>query len=115
MPLLRLAGGLLLVWIAFKLVRQPPAQVGPVREGATLRVAIGIIVVADFVMSFDNVLAISGVAQGNILLVACGLLLSLPLVVWGSGLLARWMDRFPLIIWLGGWRARVGRGENDGR
>jgi YjbE family integral membrane protein len=101
-PLLRLAGGLLLVWIAVKLVCQPPVPEGRVREGATLHEAVGIIVLADCVMSFDNVMAISGVAQGDLLLVALGLLLSLPLVVWGSGLLARWMDRFPLIIWFGG-------------
>jgi YjbE family integral membrane protein len=102
LPLLRLIGGMLLVWIAFKLVRQPPAQEGRVREGTTLRAAIGVIVLADCVMSFDNVMAISGVAQGDFLLVGLGLLLSLPLVVLGSGLLARWMDRFPLVIWFGG-------------
>ncbi len=102
LPLLRLIGGLLLVWIAFKLVRQPPTQEGRVREGATWWEAIGIIVLADCVMSFDNVMAIAGVAQGDFLLVGLGLLLSLPLVVWGSGLLARWMDRFPLVIWSGG-------------
>jgi predicted tellurium resistance membrane protein TerC len=73
-----------------------------VRKGATLKEAIGIIILADVVMSFDNVMAISGVARGDLLLVVFGLLLSLPLVVWGSGLLARLMDRFPLIIWLGG-------------
>jgi YjbE family integral membrane protein len=102
LPLLRFIGGLLLVWIAIKLVRQPPAQEGAVREGATLREAIWIIILADLVMSFDNVIAISGAARGDFVLVAFGLLLSLPLVVWGSGLLARLMDRFPLIIWLGG-------------
>ena len=101
-PLLRLAGGLLLVWIAVKLVRQPPASEGRVREGTTLVEAVGLVILADCVMSFDNVMAISGVAQGDLLLVAFGLLVSLPMVVWGSGLLARWMDRFPLIIWFGG-------------
>ncbi|MEP6670514.1 MAG: TerC family protein [Chthoniobacter sp.] len=102
LPLLRFVGGLVLVWIAFKLVHQPPVQEGQVREGTTLREAIGIIILADLVMSFDNVMAISGVAQGDFVLVIFGLLLSLPLVVWGSGLLARLMDRFPLIVWLGG-------------
>ncbi|MDR3403213.1 MAG: TerC family protein [Chthoniobacter sp.] len=102
LPLLRFVGGLLLVWIAFKLVYQPPHHEGQVREGATLREAIGIIIIADLVMSFDNVMAISGVARGDFLLVLFGLLLSLPLVVWGSGLLARLMNRFPLIIWVGG-------------
>lgn len=101
-PLLRFVGGLVLVWIALKLVAHPQNADGKVRQGATLKEAIGIIMIADVVMSFDNVMAISGVAQGNLVLVVFGLLLSLPLVVWGSGLLARLMNRFPLIVWLGG-------------
>jgi YjbE family integral membrane protein len=102
LPLLGFMGGLLLAWISFQLVRQPHRPEGQVRAGTSLREAVGIIVLADCVMSFDNVVAIAGVAQGDILLVALGLLLSLPLVVWGSGLLAKWMDRFPVMIWLGG-------------
>ena len=101
-PFLRLAGGLMLVWIAVKLVRQNNEDAGEVREGGTLKQAIGIIIVADVVMSLDNVLAISGAAKGDLVLVIFGLLLSLPLVVWGSGLLARLMNRFPAIIWFGG-------------
>ena len=101
-PLLRFAGGLVLVWIAFKLVAAPTGDDGKVREGTTLKEAIGIIIIADVVMSFDNVMAISAAARGDLVLVVFGLLLSLPLVVWGSGLLARLMNRFPLIIWLGG-------------
>src|SRR5262245_2237759 len=64
--------------------------------------AIWIIIVADVVMSLDNVLAVAGAAQGNLVLVAFGIALSLPLVVWGSGLLARLMNRSPWIVWLGG-------------
>jgi YjbE family integral membrane protein len=101
-PLLRLVGGLVLVWIAYKLVAHPPGGEGEVREGTTLKEAIGIIILADVVMSFDNVMAISGAARGDFVLIVFGLLLSLPLVVWGSGLLAKLMNRFPLIIWLGG-------------
>lgn len=101
-PLLQLAGGLLLVWIALKLVRQGTGREGRVREGTTLFRAIWIIVVADVVMSLDNVLAIAAAAQGDLLLVAMGIGLSLPLVVWGSGLLAALMDRFAWIVWLGG-------------
>lgn len=101
-PLLRFVGGLVLVWIAVKLVLQSPGEEGKVREGTTLKEAIGIIILADVVMSFDNVMAISAAARGDLVLVVFGLLLSLPLVVWGSGLLARLMNRFPLIIWLGG-------------
>lgn len=102
LPLLRFIGGLVLVWIAFKLVHQPPGNEAEVRQGRSLGQAIGIIILADVVMSFDNVMAISGAARGDFLLVVFGLALSLPLVVWGSGLLARLMDRLPLIIWLGG-------------
>jgi YjbE family integral membrane protein len=102
LPLLRFIGGLALVWIAYKLVHQPPSHEAHVRQGTSLREAIGIIILADVVMSFDNVMAISGAARGDFVLVVFGLLLSLPLVVWGSGLLARLMNRLPLIIWLGG-------------
>jgi YjbE family integral membrane protein len=101
-PLLRFIGGLALVWIAYKLVAHAPGEEGKVREGATLKEAIGIIILADVVMSFDNVMAISAAARGDLVLVIFGLALSLPLVVWGSGLLAKLMNRFPLIIWLGG-------------
>ena len=102
-PLLRFAGGLILVWIAYKLVAHCPSEEGEnVRAGTSLKEAIGIIILADVVMSFDNVMAISGAARGDYVLVVFGLLLSLPLVVWGSGLLARLMNRLPVIIWLGG-------------
>ena len=102
-PFLQLVGGLLLVWIAVKLVRQPTgARPGHVREGSSLREAVWIIVVADAVMSLDNVLAVAAAAHGDLLLVVFGIALSLPLVVWGSGLLARLMMRFGWIVWIGG-------------
>jgi YjbE family integral membrane protein len=106
-PALRLFGGLALVWIAIKLLRGEEEVSESGRHGTTLREAIWIIIVADVVMSLDNVLAITGAAQDStghvdMALVIFGLLLSIPLVVWGSGVLARLMRRFPLIIWLGG-------------
>jgi YjbE family integral membrane protein len=101
-PFLQLVCGLLLVWIAVKLVRPAHGGEENVRPGATLREAIGVIILADVVMSLDNVVAISAAAQGDMKLVIFGLLLSIPLVVWGSGLLAGWMNRFPVIIWIGG-------------
>lgn len=101
-PCLRLIGGLLLVWVAIKLVHQDTGGGEKVRRGTSLPQAIGIIILADVVMSLDNVIAISAAAHGDMLLVGFGLLLSLPLVVWGSGVLARLMGRFPFIIWLGG-------------
>jgi YjbE family integral membrane protein len=101
-PLVQLGGGLLLVWIAVKLVRQEASHEGAVRHGTSLREAIWIIVVADAAMSLDNVIAVAATAHGDLVLVTFGIGLSLPLVVWGSGLLARLMDRFPAVIWLGG-------------
>ena len=101
-PFLQLVCGLLLIWIAVKLVRPSHGDDGKVRSGSTLKEAIGLIILADVVMSLDNVIAIAAAAQGDIVLVVFGLVLSIPLVVWGSGLLARLMNRFPLIIWLGG-------------
>ena len=102
-PFLQLAGGALLIWIALKLVRQSEGGgEGHVRHGTSLREAVWIIMVADAVMSLDNVLAVAAAAHGHFLLVVFGIGLSLPLVVWGSGLLARLMNRFAWIIWLGG-------------
>ena len=94
-PFLQLAGGLLLIWIAIKLVRQSAGE-GDERE------AIWIIIMADAAMSLDNVLAVAAAAHGDLLLVAFGIGLSLPIVVWGSGLLAWLMNRFAWIIWVGG-------------
>ncbi|HEX3175387.1 MAG TPA: TerC family protein [Methylomirabilota bacterium] len=103
-PFLQLVGGILLVWIALKLVHQADGggAEGHVRQGTSLREAVWIIMVADAVMSLDNVLAVAAAAHGDLLLVVVGIGLSLPLVVWGSGLLARLMNRFVWIIWLGG-------------
>jgi YjbE family integral membrane protein len=101
-PLLQLVCGLLLIWIAVKLVRPAQESEEKVRSGATLKEAIGVIIVADVVMSLDNVLAISAAANGDLRLVVFGLLLSIPLVVWGSGVLAKMMNRYPAIIWVGG-------------
>jgi YjbE family integral membrane protein len=101
-PLLQLVGGVLLVWIALKLVRSSDGGEAHVREGTSLRRAIGIILVADVAMSLDNVLGVAGAAQGDIRLAVFGIALSIPIVVWGSGLLARLMARFTWITWLGG-------------
>jgi YjbE family integral membrane protein len=101
-PLLQLVGGVLLVWIALRLVRQNGESDGHVRQGTTLPQAIWIIMIADTAMSLDNVLGVAAAAHGDLLLVVFGIGLSLPLVVWGSGLLAWLMTRFTWIIWLGG-------------
>jgi YjbE family integral membrane protein len=97
-PLLQAVGGALLVWIAIKLVRQEEPGEGHVRHGTTLLEAIWIIVVADVVMSLDNVIGVAGAAEGDLRLVVFGIGLSIPIVVWGSGLLATLMNRYPWII-----------------
>jgi YjbE family integral membrane protein len=109
--LLQAAGGLILLWIAVKLLSQEghAESEHQVRQGSTLLEAIWIIIVADVVMSLDNVLAISGAAHGDMTLVIFGVGLSIPIVIWGSGLLARLMARFWWIVDLGaailGWVA----------
>ncbi len=101
-PFLQFVGGALLVWIAFRLVRPETGGDGDVRHGTSLWEAVWIIIVADVTMSLDNVLAIAAAAHGEFVLVMIGIGLSLPIVVWGAGLLARLMNRFVWIVWLGG-------------
>jgi YjbE family integral membrane protein len=104
LPFLQAVGGLMLIWIAVKLVRPQSAEGEGhgVREATSLREAIWVIIIADAAMSLDNVLAVAGTAKGEMLLVVIGIALSLPLVVFGSALLSLLMDRWPWIIWLGG-------------
>lgn len=101
-PFLQFLGGLILLYIAVKLVKQAGGGEGHVRQGTSLREAIWIIILADVVMSLDNVLGVAAAAHGDMVLVVFGIALSLPLVVWGSGILARLMGRYPWIVWIGG-------------
>jgi len=101
-PFLKLVGGLLLVWIAFKLVQAETGVESEVKRGASLWEAIWIIIVADITMSLDNVLAVAAAARGDFVLIVLGIALSLPIVVWGAGWLARLMNRYAWIVWLGG-------------
>jgi len=102
-PLVKLVGGGLLLWIAIRLVQTGEAEAEkPARHGTNVREAVGMIVVADVIMSLDNVLAVAAAARGEILLVVLGVALSIPIVMSGSGLLAASMGRFPWIAWLGG-------------
>ena len=103
-PGLRLAGGLLLIWIAYKLLAgDESAHSGPanVAQTVTFWSALRTIIIADAVMGLDNVLGVAGAAHGSFLLVVLGLLISIPIMVWGSTLVLRSVDRFPVIIYLG--------------
>ena len=103
-PGLLLAGGALLVWIAYKLLR-PEDEAGDgasaIKPAGTFLGAIRTIVVADMVMGLDNVLAVAGAAHGSPLLVVLGLLISVPVVIWGSTLLLRFIESFPAFVYVG--------------
>ena len=101
-PGLLLAGGALLVWIAYRLL--VPQENGNEAHGpaaTTFWGAMKTIVIADAVMGLDNVLAVAGAAQGSYLLVVLGLLISIPIVIWGSTLILKWVERFPIIVYVG--------------
>ncbi len=105
LPGFMLAGALALVWIARKLLTPDPEAAGnhaAAVPAATFAVALRTIVVADAVMGVDNVLAIGGAAIGSVLLIVLGLAISVPIIVWGSHLVIRLVDRFPSIVLLGG-------------
>ena len=101
-PLLKVVGGLILLHIAVKLVRGEDEDESHVKEHASLPRAIWTIVVADAVMSFDNVVAVAGAAKGHDELFIIGLALSVPLLIVGASLITRLIDRFPILIWFGG-------------
>jgi len=98
-PFLNFIGGILLVWIAINLLRGE--EEGDIKANTTLSGAIKTIVIADLVMSLDNVVAVAGAANGSILLIILGLIISIPLIIWGSQILMKIMDRFPIIIIFG--------------
>ena len=106
LPFLKFVGALLLVWIGVKLLAPDEDGHGDVQGSDKLLAAIKTIIVADLVMSVDNVIAIAGAAQNagehSFLLVVLGLLISIPIIVWGSQLVIKLMERFPFIITFGG-------------
>ena len=102
-PGLMLAGGALLVWIAYRLLTgDDGGREHDVAPAASFWAAMRTIVIADTVMGLDNVLAVAGAAHGSILLVVLGLLISIPIVVWGSTLILQWLERFPSLLYVGG-------------
>jgi YjbE family integral membrane protein len=101
-PGLMLVGGILLVWIAYRLV-VPKENHDDAHAGAKASFwgAIKTIIIADAVMGVDNVLAVAGAAHGSFMLVVLGLIISVPIMVFGSSLVLKWMDRFPWIVYVG--------------
>ena len=112
-PYVKLGGGLLLLWVAARVGRPPPRRrdddgaAGP--PPASLWTAVRTILIADAVMSLDNVVAIAGAARGSILLLVTGIGVSIPLVIFGSRLMLRLIERFPVVVQAGagfiGWVA----------
>lgn len=97
----KLAGGVLILWIGVKLLLDNTGEELHGREASGLWQAVWLILIADVTMSLDNVLAVAGASKGSLALLLFGLGLSIPLVVFTSNLLAKLMDRYPLIIYLG--------------
>jgi YjbE family integral membrane protein len=100
-PYLKIVGALLLLYIGISLLSEDTGGEEGHKEIGTLRAAIQTILVADLVMSLDNVLAVAAAAKGNTALLIIGLAVSIPLIIFGSTLLLKVMDRFPIIITLG--------------
>ena len=101
-PLLQAVGGALLLWVAWKLVHESPGgEENEVQAGGNLWEAIRIIIIADVVMSLDNVVALVGVSGGNLALLVFGLALTIPLIIWGSTLLSALLDRWRWLVYVG--------------
>ena len=108
-PYLKLVGAAALLWIAVQLIVPDQSDGDEVQSTPSMLAAIRTILIADLVMSTDNVLAVAAVARDSNLLLTLGLVISIPLVVFGAALLMKLMERYPLIITLGaavlGWTA----------
>ena len=107
LPFLKLVGALLLLWIGIKLLQPEDDGDHDIQASDKLWAAVKTVIVADFVMSLDNVIAIAGAAEATggahqMPLVIFGLLVSIPIIVWGSQMVIKLMDRFPVVITIGG-------------
>ncbi|MFN9475596.1 TerC family protein [Acidovorax sp.] len=106
---LQIVGGCLLLWIGFQLLSDGDEEEGESKTYGSLMAAVRTILIADLVMSLDNVIAVAAAAQGSTMLLVLGLAISIPLVVFGSTMMIKLMERFPLIVVLGaaliGWVA----------
>lgn len=100
-PALRLVGGILLLWIGYQLMSGGDSG-HDIKAKDSLRGAITTIVIADGVMGIDNVLGVVAAAEGHMLMVAIGMLVTVPIIVWGSSLFVKLIDRYPVILYVGG-------------
>lgn len=101
-PFVQLIGGILLLYIAYHLIVGTAENEGEIQSHQSLRRAVQTIVFADILMGMDNVIAVAGAANGQTLLVIIGLLISIPIMIWGSSLILKILDRYPALIYIGG-------------
>jgi len=103
LPYLKLVGALLLLWIGIKLILpEEEHNADNIKADTRLFGAIKTIIIADFVMSLDNVLGVAAAAKGNVWLLVFGLVISIPMIAWSSQMVLKMIDRYPLIIYAGG-------------
>lgn len=109
LPWLKLVGGVLLLWIGIKLLVPDDGEGHDISPAGHLWGAVRTIIVADFVMSLDNVIAVAGASHGNLFLLVFGLLVSIPLIIWSSQIILHLMERWPVVVVIGagllGWVA----------
>ncbi|MGZ6525397.1 MAG: TerC family protein [Tumebacillaceae bacterium] len=108
-PFLQAAGGLFLLWVAVKLLVDDNDESAHIKQSTTFGQAIATIIFADLVLSIDNIFAVAAAGKGHLVLVLIGLAISIPIIVWGSGIILKLMNRFPFLIYIGagvlGWTA----------
>lgn len=103
LPYLKLVGAVLLLWVGIKLILpEEEHDASSIKADTRLFGAIKTIIIADFVMSLDNVLGVAAAAKGNVSLLVFGLVISIPMIAWSSQLVLKLIDRFPFIIYAGG-------------
>jgi len=109
LPYVKLIGGLALIYIAVKLLIPEDREKNEVEAATHLWRAVRIVIVADLIMSLDNIIAIAAVARGNLALLVTGLAVSIPIIVVGAALFMALLNRFPILVWAGaallGWVA----------
>ena len=101
LPWLQIVGGLLLLWIGVQLLAEGDDGEGEAKEHGSLGAAIRTILVADLVMSLDNVIGVAAAANGNLVLLVLGLAIAIPIVIFGSTLMIKVMERYPVIVTVG--------------
>ncbi|MBP2111796.1 TerC family protein [Paenibacillus silagei] len=99
-PYIEAGGAMLLLWISFKLLLEDEEELR-IEGSPSVWKSVRTILLADFIMSLDNVLAIAGLAKGDLALIVIGIAISIPIVVWGSGIIVGWLHRFPVLIFIG--------------